>query len=106
MISTPNTANRLSIIIKNRKQKKLRQLRKEALSKGLKGGKMRKYVFKHLHSSTECVDISDESYLNGIVVKIALKQLDTLIHTGKTFFLAVGFNKPHLLFVAPKKYRD
>ncbi len=87
-------------------KKKLRQLRKEALAKGLKGGKVRKYVFKHLRPSTECVDVSDEAYLDGIIAKTALKQLDTLAQTGKPFFLAVGFHKPHLPFVAPKKYWD
>ncbi len=87
-------------------KKKLKQLRKEALAKGLKGGNVRKYVFKHLRPSTECADVSDEAYLDGIIAKTALKQLDTLTQTGKPFFLAVGFHKPHLPFVAPKKYWD
>ncbi len=87
-------------------KKKMRQLRKEALAKGLHGGKIRKYVFKHLRPSTESADVSDEAYLDGLIAKTALKELDTLIKTGKPFFLAVGFHKPHLPFVAPKKYWD
>ena len=87
-------------------KKKLRKLRKEAIAQGLKGSKVRKYVFKHFRPSTESADVSDEAYLDGLIAKTALKQLDTLTTIGKPFFLAVGFHKPHLPFVAPKKYWD
>ncbi len=37
---------------------------------------------------------------------VAIRMLDSLSLGNKPFFLAVGFLKPHLPFVAPKKYWD
>ncbi len=38
--------------------------------------------------------------------KIALRKLEELESRNKPWFLAVGYQKPHLPFVAPKKYWD
>jgi len=85
---------------------KMIQLVAEAKAKGLKKGKIRRYVFKGLRPSTESADVSDEAYYDGVIAKTALKQLDNFTKTNKPFFLAVGFIRPHLPFVAPKKYWD
>lgn len=54
----------------------------------------------------ESADVSDDTYTDGKVARLAAKTLGELKQTGKPFFLAVGMAKPHLPFVAPKKYWD
>lgn len=52
----------------------------------------------------EVPDLPDNEFVDG---KIAEKTIETLTQIkDKPFFLAVGFTKPHLPFVAPKKYYD
>ena len=63
---------------------------------------------------TECADVSDEAYLDGVLSNMAIASLNRLAPKAKTknekdkqpFFLGVGFRKPHLPFCAPKKYWD
>ena len=50
-------------------------------------------------------ETADESYTDGNITKLAVDFLNKY-DSEKPFFLAVGFNKPHLPFVAPKKYWD
>ena len=50
-------------------------------------------------------ETADESYTDGNIAKLAVDFLNEY-DSEKPFFLAVGFNKPHLPFVAPKKYWD
>ena len=54
----------------------------------------------------ECAEVSDEAYPDGLTANLAIKKLYELSSLGKTFCLAVGFFKPHLPFVAPKRYWD
>ena len=56
--------------------------------------------------ATECADLPDETYADGALTKLALASLKKLSKGEKPFFLAVGFHKPHLPFVSPKKYWD
>lgn len=56
--------------------------------------------------STECIDVPDHAYNDGAYALKAKDQITALTKTGKPFFMAVGFHKPHLPFVAPKKYWD
>ncbi|VGO19209.1 sulfatase [Pontiella sulfatireligans] len=55
---------------------------------------------------TECIDLPDDAYDDGSFANCAIDQMEKLAKGGKPFFLAVGFKKPHLPFVAPKKYWD
>lgn len=48
----------------------------------------------------------DDELPDGFTAKEAVARLHELKNDGKPFFLAVGFSKPHLPFVAPKKYWD
>ena len=83
------------------------KLKEEAIVKGIKrGGKQRGYVFKRLKPSTESADVSDTAYQDGLYTQTAIQQLDDLEKSGKPWFLGVGYQKPHLPFVAPKKYWD
>ncbi len=71
-----------------------------------------KYVLPYLPNSknrgkaTECADVPDNTYHDGKMAEMAVTLLDSLSGKRKPFFLAVGFLKPHLPFVAPKKYWD
>ena len=47
----------------------------------------------------------DSEYLDGRIADGAIAALGE-IKDGKPFFLGVGFHRPHLPFVAPKKYFD
>ncbi len=52
----------------------------------------------------ECIDVPDDAYSDGAIRKYAVQELSKLAGKEQPFFLAVGFQKPHLPFVAPKKY--
>jgi arylsulfatase A-like enzyme len=54
----------------------------------------------------ECADVPDDTYLDGKVATLAVTTLGKLAGRPQPFFLAVGFSRPHLPFVAPKKYWD
>ena len=56
--------------------------------------------------STECLDLPDNAYQDGVNALLAKDQIIALSKSDKPFFMAVGFSKPHLPFVAPKKYWD
>jgi arylsulfatase A-like enzyme len=55
---------------------------------------------------TENLDVPDNAYVDGATADGGIKLLDELSKNDKPFFLALGFSKPHLPFVAPKKYWD
>ena len=54
----------------------------------------------------EAADVPDSSYFDGKTAQRAIRSIRKLKDSGKPFFLAVGFLKPHLPFNAPKKYWD
>ena len=51
-------------------------------------------------------DVPDSAYQDGALAKRAVGLVGELSQEKAPFFLAVGFMKPHLPFVAPKKYAD
>jgi len=52
----------------------------------------------------ECADVPDNAYSDGTIADAAIEMLRAA--QDRPFFLAVGFLKPHLPFVAPQKYWD
>ena len=56
--------------------------------------------------STECIDVPDNAYEDGVNALIARDELINLSKSNGPFFFAVGLHKPHMPFVAPKKYWD
>lgn len=56
--------------------------------------------------STENHDVPDHAYDDGVITIKAKAQMVKMHKDDKPFFLAVGYHKPHLPFVAPKKYWD
>ncbi|WP_390621140.1 sulfatase [Calycomorphotria hydatis] len=53
---------------------------------------------------TEAIDVPDTVYRDGQIANLAAAMLRDYPENGQPFFLAVGFWRPHLPFVAPKKY--
>jgi iduronate 2-sulfatase len=54
----------------------------------------------------ESADVPDNAYADGILAERAVAELQRLHTQDQPFFLAVGFFKPHLPFVAPQRYWD
>lgn len=73
-----------------------------------KNGRGHKYVLdenctgKMKGAATERADVPDTSYIDGKVCLAAVRMLNEL--RDSTFFLAVGFRRPHLPFTAPSRY--
>jgi len=90
----------------------VRDLVEEGLRKSEEMGitdRKEQYRVIGFHPSTECLDynVPDNTYTDGLITETAMEWMDKLSSMeDKPFFLAVGFMKPHLPFVAPKKYWD
>ncbi len=76
------------------------------IAEGQKPGAARNKTLQELKVSTEMLDVVDEAYQDGQIAQNAVKMIDQLANKEKPFFIAVGFKKPHLPFVAPKKFWD
>ncbi len=59
-------------------------------------------------AATEIGNVDDdEAYVDGLIAKEAIERIkNAATNPDEPFFLAVGFIRPHLPFVAPKKYWD
>ncbi len=58
-------------------------------------------------AATECADVPDNTYPDGLIADEAIARLRAAkAKPGEPWFIGVGFLKPHLPFVAPKKYWD
>jgi iduronate 2-sulfatase len=78
----------------------------EGQAKGLKGKELNDYVGQKIKPSVECVDVPDNAYQDGANTLHAKEILAGLAKSDRPFFFGVGLTKPHLPFVAPKKYWD
>lgn len=76
-------------------------LEKEAKAKGLKGQAYRKYTKGPAYESA---DAPDNAYHDGAMTDLAIEAFKA--SRDAPFFMVVGYKKPHLPFVAPKKYWD
>lgn len=56
--------------------------------------------------ATEAPDIPDSECFDGALSDMAIQTLKKLKAQEKPFFLAVGYIRPHLAFIAPRKYWD
>lgn len=57
--------------------------------------------------SYESADVPDNFYKDGYNTELAISTMKEMAKNGdKPFFLGLGFNKPHLNWIAPKRYWD
>ncbi len=56
--------------------------------------------------ASESPQVSDSTLYDGKVADAAVSRLTELAKLDQSFFLAVGFIKPHSPYIAPKKYFD
>ena len=54
----------------------------------------------------ESADVPDQAFRDGYNTDAAIATMKDIAAEGKPFFLGLGFYKPHLDFIAPKKYWD
>lgn len=79
---------------------------KEALDNGKTKAEANDYVQTKIKPTVENADVPDYAYTDGANVLQAIDILGQLKQKAQPFFFAVGIAKPHLPFVAPKKYWD
>ncbi len=82
------------------------KFRKEGHEKGMTKKEIEDYVSATVKPAVECVNVPDNAYNDGANALRAIEILEQLKLEVQPFFFAVGFSKPHLPFVAPKKYWD
>lgn len=54
----------------------------------------------------ESADVPDQAFRDGYNTDAAIATMKDIVAEGKPFFIGLGFYKPHLDFIAPKKYWD
>jgi arylsulfatase A-like enzyme len=74
--------------------------------KDAKGKKVSEWSVKNVPPVEGSEDVPDNTYNDGAIADEAVEWIGKLSQQDKPFFLAVGFQKPHLPFIAPKKYWD
>jgi iduronate 2-sulfatase len=78
----------------------------EALASGKTKAEANLYAESKIKPSVESADVPDYAYNDGANILQAKAILAQLSKSDQPFFFAVGIAKPHLPFVAPKKYWD
>lgn len=54
--------------------------------------------------STAAPDVADQELVDGARTQMAIEDLRRLARSSQPFFLAMGYIRPHLAWIAPKKY--
>lgn len=98
-LTTPNVAAYGSAENRALLQKKRQQAIAEGRNEGdlVQAGKAAAY---------ESADVPDNTFHDGKLAEMAIAALREIKQKHQPFFLAVGFIRPHLPFVAPRKYWD
>ncbi len=64
------------------------------------------YVKERYWPSVENANVPYNAYVDGAITLEGINLMNQLKNAGKPFFLAVGFQRPHLPFNAPKEFWD
>ncbi|MEK6233351.1 MAG: sulfatase-like hydrolase/transferase, partial [Planctomycetales bacterium] len=67
-------------------------------------GRPEKAVNRVRAQATEKVDVPDHEHIDGAIAEQTIAAMKRLAKKDQPFFLAAGFIRPHLPFVAPRKY--
>jgi arylsulfatase A-like enzyme len=67
-------------------------------------GRPEKAIGRIRPPATEIVDVPDDQHIDGAIAQQVLAAMRRLARQDQPFFLAAGFIRPHLPFVAPRKY--
>lgn len=78
----------------------------EAIAKGMTKAEANAEANLKVRPTSENIDVPDNAYNDGANILQSKDILKQLSKKGEPFFFAVGIAKPHLPFVAPKKYWD
>lgn len=81
----------------------LAELEKQARALGLEGKEYRQFVRL---DAVERTYGSDDRYHDIAMTQLAIEKVRKYAKDETPFFLSVGYRKPHLPFVAPKRYWD
>lgn len=86
----------------------MRQRRAQVVAREKAGEKFKPWQRRELIIGpfSETAEVSDEKYPDWQLATHAMESLRNLKNSEKPFFVAVGFHKPHLPLVVPKKYWD
>jgi iduronate 2-sulfatase len=80
--------------------------RKVAETRALKAQGKKPVRTRDYGPAYECADTPDNTFHDGALADMAVEALRALATRKEPFWLGVGFIRPHLPFVAPKKYWD
>jgi iduronate 2-sulfatase len=97
------TPNMRTLYASSESHEAIAKLRAEANELGLKGKPFRQYTKL---GPVERTFGPDENYHDYRMTDIAIGKLKAAKELDKPFFMNVGYRKPHLPFVAPKRYWD
>ncbi len=76
----------------------------KAKSMGLEGQERQAYLNQNRGPAVEAPDVPDDALPDGAMARKAVATIARLAKEKQPFFYAVGFFRPHLPFIAPKKY--
>ena len=97
LLPKPNTANASEVATNAKNPAVSKPKRKKANASGMSNPRGPIY---------ECADVPDSTFVDGKTADLAVSTLEKINKNPQPFFLAIGFHKPHLPWVAPKKYWD
>jgi len=64
------------------------------------------YVRARYFPAFENADVPIDAYTDGAIANVGIELMEESASSDKPFFLAVGFNRPHLPFNAPRQFWD